>query len=520
VRPNGTVQLSVEGAYSDESRVDLTAQATWSSADASIATVGNAANGGLVSGKAAGSTTIRAQLQGISATVPLTVARQNPDSIELAPANQTVEAGQSLSLRAMARYPDGLLEDVSELCTWSATPQSIATASNTAGTKGRVRGVANGTATVEAVLGTLRATTGVTVSPAMLTQLSVFPASLRLPVGIYERVEANATFSDGSGGPVTGQATWTSSNPSVARVMVYQQYYAYLESVGPGTATITASAGGLSASMTVTVTSAALTSMQLSPAQPSLAVGATLQVSASGLFSDLTTQNLTYTASWSSSNPAVLAVGQDAIGYQVITGMSPGTATLTANYGGVTGSTTVTVTAATLMTIQVTPFSPRLPRGFDTFLRATGIYSDNTTQELTYRVSWSSSAPNVAAVSGYGELQPLNAGQATVTANYQGVSGTTQVTVTSATLSSIAVTPGMGTVPAGMELPFSATGTFSDQTTMDVTPYVTWLSSNRAVADVANAWPYQGTAKGLSVGSTTITAVRGSVTGTAGLQVQ
>lgn len=520
VRPGGTVQLSVEGAYSDESKVDLTSQATWTSGDASIATVGNASSGGLVTGKAAGTVQLRAQLGPISGTVMLTVARQNPSSIELAPVGVTIEAGQSKSLRAMARYPDGLLEDVSELSTWSATPASVATVSNTAGTKGRVRGVANGAATVEAVLGTLRATTTVTVSPAMLTQISVFPATLRVPIGIYSRVDANAVFSDGSGGNVTGQATWTSSDNAVARVMVYQQYYAYVEAVAPGTATITASAGGMSASLSITVTNAALTSMQVSPAQPSLALGATLNVSASGLFSDLTTQNLTYTASWSSSNPAVLGVGQDEFGYTVITGLSPGTATLSANYDGVTGSTTVTVTSATLMTIQVTPFAPRLPKGFDTYLRATGIYSDNTTQELTYRVSWSSSAPSIAAVSGYGELQPLNAGAATISAVFQGITGSTNVTVTSATLSSIAVTPNTAMVTIGMERPFAATGTFSDGTSMDVTPYVTWLSSNRMVADVANAWPYQGTAKGLSVGSVTITAVRGAVTGTAALQVQ
>ncbi len=520
VRPNGgTVQLSVEGTYSDDAHVDLTSQATWSTADATLATVGNASAGGLVTGHAAGSVSIRAAVGSVSASVMVSVARPMPDSIEVAPANQTVEAGQQLSLRAMARYSDGAIEDVSELCTWSAMPAAVATVSNAPGTKGRVRGVANGMASVQAVLGALTASTMLTVSPPMLTQLAVFPPTLRTAAGIYSRVEATATFSDGSGGGVTGQAQWTSSNPAVARVMVYQQYYAYVESVAPGTATITASAGGLSATIAVTVTNAALTSLQLSPAAPSIARGETRTVSASGVFSDLTTEDLTYTAAWSSSDPSIVAVGQDAVGYQIITGLQPGTATLTANYGGVTGTTTVTVTSATLQTIQVTPFTPRLPVGFSTFLRATGIYSDNTTQELTYRVSWSSSAPATAAVSPYGELQPLAAGMATVTANLDGVSGSTVVTVSSATLSSIAVTPNMGSVAIGVELPFAATGTFSDTTTMDVTPYVTWLSSNRAVADVANAWPYQGSAKGLSVGMCTITAVRGGVTGTAGLTV-
>jgi hypothetical protein len=93
------------------------------------------------------------------------------------------------------------------------------------------------------------------------------------------------------------------------------------------------------------------------------------------------------------------------------------------------------------------------------------------------------------------------------------------VTVTNAVLQGIAVTPNMSSIAVGAELPFTATGTFSDQSSMDVTPYVTWISSNTAAADVSNAYPYNGQAKGLAAGSTTITAIRGGVTGTAGLTV-
>ena len=66
----------------------------------------------------------------------------------------------------------------------------------------------------------------------------------------------------------------------------------------------------------------------------------------------------------------------------------------------------------------------------------------------------------------------------------------------------------------------AASGTFSDGTTMDVTAYVTWYSGSTATANVSNAYPKQGEAKGLAVGSTTITAVRGTVSATAQLQVQ
>ena len=67
---------------------------------------------------------------------------------------------------------------------------------------------------------------------------------------------------------------------------------------------------------------------------------------------------------------------------------------------------------------------------------------------------------------------------------------------------------------------FAATGTFSDASTLDVTSYVTWLSSVPGTANVSNAPGSQGQAKGLASGDVTITAVRGTTMGTASLHVQ
>lgn len=108
----------------------------------------------------------------------------------------------------------------------------------------------------------------------------------------------------------------------------------------------------------------------------------------------------------------------------------------------------------------------------------------------------------------------------TISAHYLGGTGTNVIEVSAATLSSITVTPGSGAVAVQATKQFAASGTFSDGSTMDVTPYVTWFAGNTATANVSNAWPKQGEAKGLAAGSTTITAVRGTVSATAQLQVQ
>jgi hypothetical protein len=201
-----------------------------------------------------------------------------------------------------------------------------------------------------------------------------------------------------------------------------------------------------------------------------------------------------------------------------------GTTTIDATFMGLTGSATMTVTTATLTRIQITPFAPTLPVGFVAQLTAIGIYSDNSTHDLTQLATWSSSASGIAGVSNAGgtrgQVTPLAAGTATISATYQGITGTDDVTVSAATLTSIVVSPANSTLAVGASLQYLATGTFSDGSQMDVTSYVTWLSSDAAVADVSNATAGRGQAKAFAAGSTTISAVRGMVTGTTTLTVQ
>jgi len=80
----------------------------------------------------------------------------------------------------------------------------------------------------------------------------------------------------------------------------------------------------------------------------------------------------------------------------------------------------------------------------------------------------------------------------------------------SKTLSSIAVTPGGASVPAGLTQQFTATGTYSDATTSDITSTVTWSSSAPAIATIGAT---SGIAKSIAPGSAVITATSGAFSG-------
>ena len=109
-----------------------------------------------------------------------------------------------------------------------------------------------------------------------------------------------------------------------------------------GDATFTAATDS---STTLTVGSATLVSITVTPANPSLTVGGTQQFTATGHFSDGTTQNLTTTATWSSSVPTVATISST--GLATIVG--PGTSTISASFGGVTSVTLNSGSAVTYL---------------------------------------------------------------------------------------------------------------------------------------------------------------------------
>jgi hypothetical protein len=190
------------------------------------------------------------------------------------------------------------------------------------------------------------------------------------------------------------------------------------------------------------------------------------------------------------------------------------------------GSVQVSSSGAQLTGISVTPSNPAIATNTSQPFTAIGIYSDNTTQDLTNAVTWSSSDTTVATVSepalssaksnnGKAYAYGRNAGTTTITATSGSTSGSTTLTVTAATLVSLTVTPANRSIAAGSTQQFIATGTFSDSTTQDLTAQVTWNSSNTGVSTISTS----GLAAGAAGGTVTITATSGSISGTATLTV-
>jgi len=83
------------------------------------------------------------------------------------------------------------------------------------------------------------------------------------------------------------------------------------------------------------------------------------------------------------------------------------------------------------------------------------------------------------------------------------------------TLTEIKVTPAASSVQLGETVQFTAVGKYSDNATKDITPLVSWSSSDEAVATIDST----GNLRSLVDGATTITAIFSSITGSTTLTV-
>jgi uncharacterized protein YjdB len=219
---------------------------------------------------------------------------------------------------------------------------------------------------------------------------------------------------------------------------------------------------------------------------------------------------------WSTNTPAVAIVSSAG----VVTGVGAGSATITANSSGKTGTASVDVTASVppppvVTTVVVTPATQSVVAGATVALSAT--VKDAQGNVMTGQiVTWTTSSASVATVNSSGVVTGVTAGSATITASSSGKSGTAALTVTAqpAVVTTVTVSPPTVSVAVGATVGLSATVKDAQGNTM-TGQTVTWSSSNTAIAGVNST----GLVTGVSAGSATITAASSGKSGTSSVTV-
>jgi uncharacterized protein YjdB len=276
-------------------------------------------------------------------------------------------------------------------------------------------------------------------------------------------------------------------------------------------------------------------SISVAPTSQSVAVGQNAQFTALGVYGHgsnhpSTTQDITNSATWTSSVPGVATINSSG----VATGVAAGTTTITATLNGFTGVTsataTLTVTGApgggtvppgtTLVSLTVIPGSQAVavPTQTAQFI-AIGTTSTGSTVDVTGSATWSSSSLQIATVgAATGLATALGQGTVTITARYSSggstLTGTATFTVLAGTteeFTAVTIIPGSQSVSAsgqtGQFIALATSGTTGLEQDVTNSPQIKWLSSIPSVATVTSGLlSGNGVAGGVSQGTSTITA--------------
>jgi uncharacterized protein YjdB len=525
--------------YANGMTGDVTNSVVWTSGTPTVGTIGAAT--GMGSTLAAGTSVITASLTDgtgmtISGTTTLTVTAAKLVSITVTPAMSTVIVGLKQQLTATGRFDNNTNLDITASVAWSSSNASSAFVSTAAGTAGQVSALAAGMATITATMSGISGTATVTVVEAKLVSIAISPAMPSVPLGATIPMTASGTYDNGLMADVTTLVTWSTDAAATATISNAQGTNGQVVGRAIGMTNVHAVSGAISASVPLVVTAAVPTSIEITPANPSVQITRTQQMIATAVYSDGTRVDVTTLAAWTTGRAATATISNGAGTQGVVTAVAVGTTTITATWSGLMATTNITVTPAIPTGITVTPFEVTILTNGTQNYTAVVIYDIGTQATVTAQCMWTSSNTSVATIAlgggGPGGMtataRGLGGGDTTITCTYtaQGVTvtGTATLHVRPPVIPmSINITPDPQSCTVGGTGAFVATAVWSDGTSTTVTNTATWTTADATIAGISTTGATRGVATCIKTGTTTVTVTFNNggvtVTGTATLNV-
>ena len=257
-----------------------------------------------------------------STTAAKTITLKNPQAVPLTIFGISA-AGDFAETSACPVSPQSLPAGASCIISVTFTPTAVGTRTGTL------------TVTEGAGLNTESAALTGTGSLSGLTSISITPAAPQVPTGTQLQLTATGKWKNGQTLNITNFVTWSSSSTAIAQVNAS----GLAQAIAPGTTSLTAAYGSVTAVDAFAVTNPVVTSITVSPLNASVSLGSTEQFTATLNYNNGSAKNGTTLVSWSSSAGTVAAINNSGTAMTLATGAT----TITAALGLVSGSTTLTV---------------------------------------------------------------------------------------------------------------------------------------------------------------------------------
>ncbi|MDX1777197.1 MAG: Ig-like domain-containing protein, partial [Desulfobulbales bacterium] len=331
-------QYRAEGDFSGVISRDLTADVVWRIDDkkSEIASVSNNfGTEGLVTALLPGETSVIARYEDFSVSAPVVVTNAFLVAIAIVPQDHELQVGVTAQYTAEGTFSDDTVQDISIPATWESSDEAVATIDDT----GLLQTQGAGVSTISASWDGIEASTGLLVADATLTAISINPEEATIAQGTTVQYEAEAVFSDDSTLDITDIIDWQSVDAGIAVV----DAGGLATGVAPGETEIsgTYAAGGetTTATAALTVTDAVIETISITPENSTIGVDESLQLTATGTFSDGNEQDITDLASWSTSEINIGTISNTSASRGLFTSIDSGNTIIAATFGGVSGDT-------------------------------------------------------------------------------------------------------------------------------------------------------------------------------------
>ena len=423
-----------------------------------------------------------------------------PTTVTVSPASASLQSlGEIVQLTATVQDQNGqAMSGITVM--WTSGDTELGTVSPS----GLVTAVANGTVRVTAKAGSVSGSATVTIQQV---PADVAVASDSLVLGaIGDTTRVKATFADANGHAIADAgAEWVSADPAVATV----DGSGLVTAVANGTVAVTAAAGSVSGSVSVTVDQIPAEVLVQPAADTLVASGDTLRLSADALDSN---GNAVAGAvfAWASTDTLVAVVDDEGL----VTGVSAGEVDVTATSNGSTGRAHLTVAAPVPTTVAVSPDTVAFSALGQTAQLAAEVRDQVGRAMEGEPVSWTSGDTLVATVDSTGLVTATGTGATTVAATAGSASTTAVVTVTQSA-GRVVVSPPAATIGLGDTLRLTAAA-FDENGHVVADAEFDWSSSDLSVARVDGS----GLVTAVAEGRATVTVEADGARATAELTVE
>ena len=504
-----TIQFSARGTFNNGATQTLN-DASWLSSSPSIASVSST---GLAQGVSAGSVTISAQKDGISANVAVTVSAAALQAINVQVTNANPALGTSTAAQAFGSFTDNTTRGIA--VTWVSSNDQVVTLDD----QGVITTVGIGQATISASANNITSNSAtITVSDAVVVSIDTSPMFSSIPLGMQRSTSATLLFSDNTTQAATS-TVWVSSNPSIASVTSASGVVT-ITSLALGNVTITASASGFSSSFDLTMVDAVVTGIAFNTDGVTLPQGADTALSVIATLSNNATMNVSGSSAFTLSPNTLGTFTAPTDESVMFTAVTQGTGLITAQFNTLTTTVPVEVTAAVPVALVTNQQSITVAAGLSTTASLMVAFSDGSEITPQTAVTWTVDDNTVVSISATGtgmiSITGLQQGDTTITGALNGLSLMFTVEVSAAQPVSLAfVLPTVYVDDSNIQL--TATMLFTDNSTANVTEQVVWSSAQPTIASVSNAEATAGILTPLNEGDVDITASFGDGTISASL---